>query len=83
MFVAEKYEFARAIRLGKEAGVTEVYAKDVEVHDDTHWLMFVCRDGRATRVPRENIIGIIGQWVKLDTTKTPEEMTVNPKKVKR
>ena len=76
MFIPEKYELAHAIRLGKDAGVLEVYAKDVDIHEDERWVVFVCDDGRATRVPRENIVAVVGTWTRID--KTPDEMTVKP-----
>ena len=77
MFVPEKYELARAVRLGKDAGVSEIYCKNVDIHEDERWVVFVANDGRATRVPRENIVCVIGTWVTLDSKKTPDELTID------
>jgi hypothetical protein len=76
MFIVEKYEFAHAVRIGGRAGVLEIWASEVDIHEDGDWIIFVCADGRSTKVPVSNIVGILGQWVKLDTQTPPDQMTL-------
>lgn len=62
MFIPTRYEFKEAIRLGGTGGLLSIDASKVDIHEDDRWIVFVQDDGRATRVPRENINYISGTW---------------------